>query len=93
MDLKEVNEIRSQIGQLESKMREARARLEQAGLKALGLCVGDRIEHSGRGSEMIAEVTGCEVNWGEPRPTGKKVKKDGSVSSISAGYISEWRKV
>lgn len=92
MDMKEINQIRSQIGQLDSKMADAKARLEAAGLRALGLELGSRIICEERNKEQLAEVTGCEASYGTPRPKAVKVKKDGTTSSVSAGYIGKWRK-
>lgn len=91
--MKEINEIRSQIGQLEQKLTEAKARLSEAGLRHLGLSVGDVIiAHVGSKRECLASVTGCNVSWGEPRVEAIKVKKDGTVGGVSAGYICEWAK-
>jgi hypothetical protein len=91
--MKEINEIRSQIGQLQQKISEAEKRLEQAGLKHLGLAVGDVIvAHVGSNRECMASVTGCKATYGAPRVEAVKIKKDGTVSQISAGYISEWSK-
>ena len=86
--MKEVNEIRSQIGQLRAKIRDAEARLEDAGLRHLGLSRGDVIQTQ-RG---LVAVTGCSATRGDPRPEGVKVKKDGTPGGQSAGYILEWRK-
>ena len=87
--MKEINEIRSQIGQLKSKIRDAEARLEDAGLRHLGLSRGDIIK-TPRG---LVCVTGCVAGWSSaPRPEGVKVKKDGTAGAQSAGYIREWTK-
>jgi hypothetical protein len=92
MDLKEVNEIRSQIGQLRAKIQDAEDRLESAALKALGLSVNDRIFVRNRyGIDALIEVRGCTSSWGTPRPEGVKVKKDGTAGVSSAGYIDNWR--
>ena len=92
INMKEINEIFSQLGQIQQKLKEARKRLEQAGLKALGLSVGDRIKTA----KGLVEVTECEVfTWGDPRPTGLKVKKDGTTGTQSAGWLrpDEWERV
>jgi len=92
INMKEINEIRSQIGQLERKLRDARKRLEKAGLKVLGISVGDRIKTP----KGLAEVTGCEVStFSDPRPTGLKVKKDGTTGEQSIGYVfrKDWERV
>ena len=86
INMKEINEIRSQIGQLKQKLKDAQMRLEQAGLKAIGLSVGDRIKTK----KSVIEVIGCEVStWSDPRPIGLKVKKDGTTGAQSAGWLSE----
>ena len=86
MSMKQVNEIRSQIGQLRQKQQEAEARLVIAGLAAIGLSIGDRITTR----KGVVEVSGCEASWGKPRPTGFKVKANGEAGSVSAGYIDQW---
>jgi len=89
--MKEVNEIRSQIGDLCANIREAEKRLVQAGLRQLGLKIGDRIKTG----NTVVEITGCETRDGDPRPTGVKVKKDGTAGAQSAGYIyrKDWVKL
>lgn len=88
--MKEVNEIRSQIGTLQAKIVEAKKRLEEAGLRKLGLSIGDRITTN----KGLVEVTGCDAARGYPRPLGVKVKKDGTAGEQSAGRIGsdEWTK-
>jgi hypothetical protein len=91
INMKEIKEIRSQIGQLQQKLRDARKRLEQEALKGLGLSVGDRIK-TPRG---LVEVTGCEVFSNTISLYGVEVKKDGTTGTQSAGYIGpdEWERV
>lgn len=92
--MKEINEIKSQIGQLQVKLSEAQKRLEDAGMRHIGLKCGDRIEVDGIG---IVEVTGVAFPpfRVSPRPEGLKVKKNGRVGKQSAGYIgsNSWRKL
>lgn len=90
--MKEINQIRSEIGTLRKKLADAQFRLEQAGLRHLGLSVGDVIEVKTRRGWLDVSVTGCNAKFGEPNPLGVKMKKDGTVGSQSAGYISTWRK-
>jgi hypothetical protein len=92
--MKEIYEIRSQIEQLKQKISEAEKRLEDAGLRHLGLSIGDIIvAHVGTKRECLASVKGCVARWGNtPRVEAFKIKKDGTVSEISAGHISEWAK-
>ena len=91
MDMKEVKEIRSQIDRLKHRQCEALKCLEAAGLRALGLKVGDRIKDA-KGREI--SVTGCEARYGSIRPHGKLFKKNGTVGLQSAGWIDDgWEKV
>ena len=93
MNMEEVNEIRSQIGQLRARMMDAQSRLEDAGLRAIGLKHGDRIEAKcGRWNGFVM-VTGCMASYGTPRPTGVKIKADGTPGQASAGYIKAWEKI
>jgi hypothetical protein len=93
MNMKEVNEIRGRIGTLEAKLRDAEQALSDAGLRAIGLCVGDIIvAHKGSSREALVCVRGCDARYGTPRPTGVKVKADGTPGHASAGYISDWEK-
>lgn len=90
--MKETHQIRSEIEQLEAKLRDARYRLNEAGLRQMGLQVGDRIEVLGK----IVEVTGSlGADYGNPRPEGVYVKKDGTAGQNSAGFIpeNEWKKL
>ena len=93
MDLSEVNEIRAQIGQIDAKRKDAVRRLNAAGLRALGLSVGDRIIATSCGKDFEVEVEGCESRHGSPRVLGTRVKKDGTAGQQSAGYIDVWRKL
>lgn len=93
MDMKELNEIRSQIGLLRRKIREAEAQLEEAGLRAMGLKRGDVIRASNGRQTMLISVTGCRVGHLEPRPLGVKIKADGTPGQVSAGHIDQWEKV
>ena len=87
--MEEINEIRNEIAQLRRKVMSAESRLEDAGLRHLGLSIGDIIK-TPRG---LVCVTGCETRLPTtPRPKGVKVKKDGTAGNQSAGYISEWSK-
>lgn len=89
--MKEINEIRSQIGTLKAKLRNANDRLREAGLRHIGLKIGDRIEVKGK---FVAEVTSCDVWPHGIWPVGVKVKKDGTVGHQSAGFIGDnWRKL
>lgn len=90
INMKEINEIKSQMGQLRQKLTAAKKRLEQAGLKALGLSVGDVIKTK----KGLVHVTGCEAVSHWVWPVGLKVKKDGTVGQQSAGHIGdEWERV
>ena len=94
MSWKEVLEIRSQIGQLEAKMRDAMKRLDEAALRHMGLCIGDRIIVIRHRESFECAVTGVAdaAYSNKPRPSAIRVKKDGTVGTQSAGYIDEWRK-
>jgi hypothetical protein len=94
MSWKEVLEIRSQIGQLEAKKRDAVKRLDEAALRHMGLCIGDRIIATRFGDEFECSVIGvADAAYSRnPRPSAMRVKKDGTVGTQSAGYIGEWRK-
>ena len=87
------NEIREEVKQLQIKLADANKRLEAAGLEYLGLSIGDVIvAHVGTKRECLASVKGCAVSWGNPRVEAFKIKRDGTVGGISAGYIDEWSK-
>ena len=47
--------------------------------------IGQRLKLTERGKSAIAEVVGFEIGYGQKvEPTLKKVKKDGTISSIEA---------
>ena len=94
MSVKEMKEIRSQIGQLEAKKRDALDRLDEAALRHLGLSIGDRIIVTTRGVMVECSVTGVKgaAYSDNPWPIVVKIKKDGTVGAQSLGYYREWRK-
>jgi formylmethanofuran dehydrogenase subunit D len=94
MSIKEMKEIRSQIGQLEAKKRDALKRLNEAALRHLGLSIGDRIIVTTRGVEDECSVTGVNgaAYSDNPTPIAVKIKKDGTVGTQSPGYCRVWRK-
>ena len=92
--MKEVMEIRSQIGQIRKKLQDARARLADAALREIGLQIGDRIIVDRRGVDVECSVSGVEVSEynGDPKPLAVIVKKDGTSGVQSVGYFRGWRK-
>jgi hypothetical protein len=89
----EVNEIRAQIQQLRTQTVQLNKQLVGAGLRALGLKVGDRIMvHGWPCADVLVEVTGCNTA-ATLRPEGLKVKSDGCAGMNGAGYIGVWEKV
>ena len=92
--------IKDEIDRTKSQVdahRAAIVRLEAHGralaLKSLGLTVGDRIMVTSKRPSFEAEVTGVE--WWDFRPTPRamKIKKDGTASEKSAGWIDKWEKI
>jgi hypothetical protein len=89
-NMKEISEIKSQIGTLNAKLRDANERLCAAWLKHHGLSVGDRIMVHDHKKPFEAEISRCN-EYG--RLLGVKVKSDGSAGLQSAGYIGKWDKL
>jgi hypothetical protein len=94
MSMKEINAIKSEIGQLEAKQRDAKIRLRDASLRYMGLEIGDRILVVKRGKEIECAVSGVYTSLGEPRVEATRVKANGEIGSQSAGWIGNgnWRK-
>ena len=93
MNMDEVNEIKAHIQQLRTQTVQLNKQLVAAGLRALGLEVGDRIFVKDWGDlEKLVEVTGCNTA-GNLRPEGVKVKSDGCAGMQGAGFIDQWQKV
>ena len=94
MTQKKIDNIKSQIGQYKQRIRELEAQGKQAALEMMGLKVGDRIVVARRKGDFEAQVTGAD-NWDLfPRPAAVRIKKDGTASNQSVGWIGsgEWRK-
>lgn len=92
-NINEVNEIRAQLQQLRTQTVQLNIQLVGAGLRALGLKVGDRIwVERCPAVTVLVEVTGCNTGL-NLRPEGVKVKTDGCASMQGAGFIDQWRKV
>jgi hypothetical protein len=92
MNMDEVNEIKAQLQQLRTQTVQLNKQLVGAGLRALGLKVGDRIMVTKKDVQFWVEVTGCNTAV-NPRPEGVKVKTDGCAGMQGAGFIDQWRKV
>jgi hypothetical protein len=92
MNMDEVNEIRAQLQRRRAQTVQLNKQLVGAGLRALGLSVGDRIMVTKKDEQFWVEVTGCNTA-DNLRPEGVKVKTDGCAGNQGAGWIDQWRKV
>jgi hypothetical protein len=94
MSMKEINAIKSEIGQLEAKRWDAKIRIRDAALRYMGLEIGDRILVVKRGKEIECAVQGAFTNMSEPGVEAIRVKANGEIGYQSAGWIGhgEWRK-
>ena len=86
----EINEIKSQIGQIQGKLADAKDRLRDAQFRATGLTVGQIVMktswHSGKDECLV-----CVKGWGNFGVDSVKIKKDGTAGKQSAGYMKKWR--
>ena len=94
MSMKEINEIRSQIGDLRARITSAQSRLADACMKHNGVKIGDRIRVISPRGDFLADVSAWNtISSGSGRPVALRVSKNGKSGATSAGYIAEWVKV